>query len=140
MALSLAASLAGAAYLNAKWSLSTDVAQLLRDRSFARRLERRLAQLGDTATLYRMLELLVDVDGRGAVDALWFEQSTWSYRQLKDRVDPLAAFLAQRGVVAGDCVAVFMTNSPEMVVTLYALSKLGAVGALINTNLRGTLP
>lgn len=30
-----------------------------------------------------------------------------------------------------------MTNSPEMVVTAYALSKLGAVGALINVNLRG---
>lgn len=30
-----------------------------------------------------------------------------------------------------------MTNSPEMVVALYALSKLGAVAAMINTNLRG---
>lgn len=33
-----------------------------------------------------------------------------------------------------------MTNSPEMVVTIYALSKLGVVAALINVNLRGMYP
>lgn len=37
----------------------------------------------------------------------------------------------------GDTVGVFTTNSPEMVVIIYALSKLGAVSAMINTNLRG---
>lgn len=31
-----------------------------------------------------------------------------------------------------------MTNSPEMVITVLALSKLAAVPAMINTNLRGT--
>lgn len=30
-----------------------------------------------------------------------------------------------------------MTNSPEMVIMFYALSKLGVVAALINTSLRG---
>jgi acyl-CoA synthetase (AMP-forming)/AMP-acid ligase II len=37
----------------------------------------------------------------------------------------------------GDFVAVFTTNSPEMVVCIYALAKLGAIAPLINTNLRG---
>ena len=32
----------------------------------------------------------------------------------------------------------FTTNSPEMIITILALSKLGAVAALINTNLRGS--
>jgi len=40
-------------------------------------------------------------------------------------------------VKTGDFVAVFTTNSPEMVIILYALAKLGAVAAMINTNLRG---
>lgn len=52
-------------------------------------------------------------------------------------VDRLAALLRARDVKTGDYVAVFMTNSPEMVVTMYALAKLGAVAALVNTNLRG---
>lgn len=52
-------------------------------------------------------------------------------------VDRFAALLQARDIKAGDFVGVFMSNSPEMVVALYALSKLGAVAAMINTNLRG---
>jgi acyl-CoA synthetase (AMP-forming)/AMP-acid ligase II len=52
-------------------------------------------------------------------------------------VDRFAALLHSRDIKAGDFVAVFNTNSPEMVVTIYALAKLGAVAALINNNLRG---
>jgi acyl-coenzyme A synthetase/AMP-(fatty) acid ligase len=49
----------------------------------------------------------------------------------------LADFLECNGVCKKDYVACFMTNSPEMVVTVLAFSKLGAVGALVNINLRG---
>lgn len=52
-------------------------------------------------------------------------------------VDRFAALLHSRGVKSGDMMGVFTTNSPEMVILLYALSKLGAVAAMINTNLRG---
>ena len=54
-------------------------------------------------------------------------------------VDRMAALLKSRDINPGDTVGVFTTNSPEMVVTVYALSKLGAVAAMINTNLRGLL-
>lgn len=54
-------------------------------------------------------------------------------------VDRMAALLKTRGINPGDTVGVFTTNSPEMVITLYALSKLGAVSAMINTNLRGNM-
>lgn len=49
----------------------------------------------------------------------------------------MAALLHARGLQCGDVVAVFMTNSPEMVVMSYACAKLGVVAALINTSLRG---
>jgi acyl-CoA synthetase (AMP-forming)/AMP-acid ligase II len=52
-------------------------------------------------------------------------------------VDRFAAVLHERDIKAGDTVGVFTTNSLEMVVTIYALSKMGAVAALLNTNLRG---
>lgn len=52
-------------------------------------------------------------------------------------VDRFAALLHARDVKAGDFVGIYTTNSPEMVIILYALSKLGAVAAMINTNLRG---
>lgn len=52
-------------------------------------------------------------------------------------VHKLAALLEAEGVTKGDHVAVFMTNSPEMVISILALSKLGAVAGMININLRG---
>lgn len=52
-------------------------------------------------------------------------------------VHRFAALLEGNGVSKKDHIAVFMTNSPEMVVTVLALSKLGAVAALVNINLRG---
>ena len=51
--------------------------------------------------------------------------------------DRLAELLHRQGVKTNDFVAVFTTNSPEMVIICLALSKLGAVAAMINTNLRG---
>lgn len=44
--------------------------------------------------------------------------------------------LHKHGAHANTFIAVFMTNSPEMVFTILAISKLGAVPALVNTALR----
>lgn len=54
----------------------------------------------------------------------------------RKEVDRLAWILRERGVKSGDFVAVFMTNSPEMVFTIFAVAKLGAVAGLINATLR----
>jgi acyl-CoA synthetase (AMP-forming)/AMP-acid ligase II len=51
-------------------------------------------------------------------------------------VDALAEILHQNGVTVGSFVAVFMSNTPEMVFTIIAISKLGAVPAMINIALR----
>ncbi|KAL2857489.1 hypothetical protein BJX68DRAFT_177665 [Aspergillus pseudodeflectus] len=131
-----ALSIAAGAYLNAKLSISTDLTTIFNDRAFANRLGQRIAQLGDTTTVYGMLHRVVEVEGRGSTEALWFEGKTWTYAELKDLADRLAALFHERGVSNGDFVGVFTTNSPEMVAIIYALSKLGAVAALINVNLR----
>lgn len=85
MAVAGALSVAAGAYLNAKWSISTDLSAIYQDRSFGKRLGQRVAQLGDTATVYKVLERAVDIDGHGSAEALWFEQKTWTYSQLKER-------------------------------------------------------
>ncbi|KAL4964112.1 putative bifunctional fatty acid transporter/acyl-CoA synthetase (FAT1) [Aspergillus stella-maris] len=127
---------AAGAYLNAKYSLSTDLSTVLGDRSSGKRLAQRMQQLGDTITVYGMLQRLVEVDGNGSAEAIWFEGKSWTYAELKDLADRLAALLQEKGVQKGDFVAVFTTNSPEMVAIIYALSKLGAIASLINVNLR----
>jgi acyl-coenzyme A synthetase/AMP-(fatty) acid ligase len=51
--------------------------------------------------------------------------------------DKISALLLKKGIQSGDFVAVFMSNSPEMVFTVLALSNIGAVPSFINTALRG---
>lgn len=84
VAMASALSVAAGAYLNAKLSISTDLSTISKDRAFGKRLGERISQLGDTTTIYNMLERVVEVERQGATDALWFEQKTWSYSQLKD--------------------------------------------------------
>lgn len=53
-------------------------------------------------------------------------------------VDRLAGYLIGQGVTEGDVIAVYMTNSSEMVMAIFAIAKLGAVAGLINSALRST--
>lgn len=85
IAMASAFAVTAGAYLNAKLGISTDVSAILNDRSWAQRLEQRVAQLGESTTIYKMLERVVVVDGCGSNEALWFEHKTWTYYQLKDR-------------------------------------------------------
>ena len=83
VALTSALSLATAAYLNAKLCISTDVSSLLNRRSYGQRIGEHISQLGETATIYGILERVIK-QGHGEADALWFENKTWSYKNLKD--------------------------------------------------------
>ncbi|KAH8811094.1 putative bifunctional fatty acid transporter/acyl-CoA synthetase [Xylogone sp. PMI_703] len=126
-----AAAVAAGAYLNARLSISTDLRQLRYDRDWVVRLGKRIQELGGLCTMYGMFDR-VDLK----MDALWFEGRTWTYGQLKNEVNRFAAFLNANGIKQGDYIAVFTTNSPEMIITILALSKLGAIAALVNINLR----
>lgn len=85
LALASGLSLAAGAYLNAKLGISTDLSTIYNERSVANRLSRRIAEMGDTVTIYKLLERNVEIHGHGSTDALWFEGKTWSYIRLKDR-------------------------------------------------------
>lgn len=85
MAMASALAVTAGAYLDAKFGVSTDISSIKNDRSWMKRLEQRIANLGDSTTIYRMLERAVDVDGHGSSEALWFEHKTWTYCQLKNR-------------------------------------------------------
>ncbi|MFL0670205.1 MAG: AMP-binding protein [Erythrobacter sp.] len=65
--------------------------------------------------------------------------SCWTYRELKARVEQLAAGLAGLGVGQGDHVAVWLPNNRECVLTFHALNWLGAVFVPFNTAYRGRL-
>jgi crotonobetaine/carnitine-CoA ligase len=62
---------------------------------------------------------------------------TWTFRELRERVVALAAGLARAGVGQGDHVLAWQPNTPEMLLTYYAINYLGAVYVPINTAYRG---
>ncbi|MGO9455442.1 MAG: class I adenylate-forming enzyme family protein [Acidimicrobiales bacterium] len=57
---------------------------------------------------------------------------SWSFGELDRRANGLARHLANRGVGAGDRVAVMMANRVEFVEAVHAVSKLGAASVLVS--------
>lgn len=68
-------------------------------------------------------------------NALTFDGHTWSYGDLVDRIDRLAAVLREGGVARGDRVGFLAFNHPLFLVTLFAASRLGAVFVPLNFRL-----
>ncbi|WP_040168018.1 long-chain-fatty-acid--CoA ligase [Microbacterium gorillae] len=61
------------------------------------------------------------------------ETTTWA--QASERMDALAAALARRGVRAGDRVLLLTLNRPEVVLSVFAVNRLGAIAVPINIRL-----
>jgi len=65
---------------------------------------------------------------------------TFTYEEFDRRVNQLANGLRGDGIAAGEKVAVQLFNSPELLITWFALAKLGAVMVPSNTaNVAGDL-
>ncbi|RSL55957.1 hypothetical protein CEP53_006941 [Fusarium sp. AF-6] len=125
------ATLLSALYANTRYGVSYDINQLLSEKAFRNRIDERARALGDDFSLYHMMQL-----AKPQAEALWFEGRGWTYAELILESRKLAAVFHHHGVSSGDVVAVFTSNSPEMVLSLVAVSKLGAIPALINTALQ----
>lgn len=59
-------------------------------------------------------------------------QRTWS--QLNEEAEAIAKGLLKLGIKKGDHVAIWATNIPEWLLTLFSTSKIGAVLVTVNTN------
>ena len=66
---------------------------------------------------------------------LRFEGRTVTWAQIHERVAVIAAALRERGVRAGDRVAIMMTNRPEFLETMFAANALGAIVVPVNFRL-----
>lgn len=62
-----------------------------------------------------------------------------TYAQLAERVNRVANALIGLGVKKGDHVSIMMSNCPEYIYTWFALGKIGAVEAVINTAFKGDM-
>jgi long-chain acyl-CoA synthetase len=80
--------------------------------------------------LHELIERRVQDRPRAA--ALIFRDQKISYSDLQNRILKWAAVLSERGVKAGDTYGIVMRNSPEFVITFFALVRLGARAVPVN--------
>lgn len=70
--------------------------------------------------------------------SLLCEDETITWSELNTRANRIAHQLKAQGIGKGDRVSLFMQNRIEFVVCLFGICKLGAIAALVNTNLTRT--
>lgn len=68
--------------------------------------------------------------------ALWFGERGWTYAELDDATDRIAANLSAAGVRAGDRIGLFFPNCAELVLSYFACFKLGAIAVAMNYRYR----
>jgi fatty-acyl-CoA synthase len=73
----------------------------------------------------------------GGSTAILFEAERWTYDDWNGAANRVAWWAADQGIGRGEVVALLMENRPEFLATWMGLAKVGAVTALINTNLTG---
>ena len=75
------------------------------------------------------------VDRHADKVAFRFEGTLTKYSEFEAQANRIAHWALGQGIKRGDCVALFMENRPDYVAIWFGLSKIGAVTALINSNL-----
>ncbi|MBN1946851.1 MAG: long-chain-acyl-CoA synthetase [Bradymonadales bacterium] len=75
----------------------------------------------------------------GDAPFLLFGDRRWSFRQAENEVVRRAYLLSRLGIARGQVVALMMSNRPEFLFDALAINRLGAVSALVSTNLRGAV-
>jgi fatty-acyl-CoA synthase len=85
--------------------------------------------------LPRVIEELAET--RGDAPALLSAHERLTYRTLNDRANRYARWTLAQNLGKGETVCLVMPNRPEYMAIWLGITKVGAVVALINTNLRG---
>ena len=77
-----------------------------------------------------------EVESRAARDPnrplIWFDGAEMSWAEVQQRAADAAAAFAAKGVRRGDRIAIMARNSPDHIVTLLALGRIGAIMVPIN--------
>jgi len=87
-------------------------------------------EFADTPAELNLADFLVDRhvrEGRGDNSAIKFMDKTITYAQLQQQVNKFGNSLKAAGVEAQDRVGIRLVNSPQAVVTIFAIEKIGAI-------------
>ena len=123
--------IAGAA-LDAKFSIRSDIAQIRSARLQKKHWEHLCKTYGDDD--WSFYHILHKTHGQNDYDeAFLFEDRSWTYAQVRVEVGRLAQAFEEMGIRNRTVVAMMINNSPEFYFAWWALFKIGAIPAPINT-------
>ncbi|OAL34793.1 hypothetical protein AYO20_05988 [Fonsecaea nubica] len=126
-------------YLDAKYSIRSDLAQIRSTKNIQKYALDLYAKYGDDDwSFYHILHSTYDQNHHTDKEAFVFEGRSWTYRQLREEIGRLAETFEALGIKNRTVVAMFVNNSPEFIFSWWALYKLGAIAAPVNTSITGT--
>ena len=64
--------------------------------------------------------------------AMEYFDVTFTFREIKEKIDSIALSLKHMGIVENECVTICMPNIPESIFLVYAINKIGAICNVIH--------
>ncbi|RCH79094.1 hypothetical protein CU098_000328, partial [Rhizopus stolonifer] len=118
-------------YLDAKYLFSKDINQI---RIFLSTLfNLRSQESQGKAHWYNIFKDRAKKEPNGLF--LMFEGKEYTFRQVEKASNKLAHYLLTQDIKKGDVVCIMLQNHPTFFITLFAISKIGALPSFVNTNL-----
>ncbi|KAI1623081.1 fatty-acyl-CoA synthase [Exophiala viscosa] len=123
-------------YLNARYSIGSDIAQIRGARRIQKYAQRLYEEHGeDDWSFYHVLHCTYG--SNDDQEAFVFEGRSWTDGRFREDIGRCAEALKRLGVRNRMVVGLFINNSPEFMFTWWALYKIGAIPAPINTSITG---
>ena len=96
-----------------------------------------ILQFDDAAERHLGRAIQLQAAQNGDADYILFGDQRYTFAQVNQRVNELAAGLADTGLKAGERIAFYMSSAPEVIFLVLAANKLGAIWVPINTDYKG---
>ncbi len=96
-----------------------------------------ILQLSDPSERHLGRAIQLQAAQHGDKPYLLFGETVYTFAEVNQRVNELAAGLARAGLKAGERLAFYMSSAPEVIFLVLATNKLGAVWVPINTDYKG---
>ncbi|GAH14911.1 unnamed protein product, partial [marine sediment metagenome] len=71
--------------------------------------------------------------------AIYYEDVMYTYKEFNEKINQYSNYLLSLGVIKGEVINIFVENRPELLFLIATMSKIGSVGALINTRQRSSI-
>lgn len=131
------ATLAGLAYLNARWRVPVDLGLIIPLVASERAFEKR--EKADRTNSFYLVEGHAQNPKVADKPFLIYQGRQWTFKQTYDTVLRYAGYLhSHHAVLPGEIIAIDFMNSPQFLFLTMAIWSLGALPAFINYNLTST--